>query len=322
MRPVLVGACLGLLALSSGCGPFNNNKGGTVADATPRWTGTPKADQLVAVLNQNAQQLKSVEAKKVFLTAKVNNEHQGGMEGFLACQKAERPGTPPNFRLQADLLGTPRVDVGSNSDEFWFFIKDPARPYVVYYCSYADYPKVAARGAMPFPVQPEWVVEALGMAEYDPHQKYEVSAQSKETYDLVQRTKSPRGTEIVKVVAFHKTPRAGQSPVAAYILYETTNDAKQPYRMICSASIAESQAVPVGGGKTVPMPSTVRLNCPQEKTELTIELGKVQANVPFDQERSGYLFTRQALRNYKSYDLAQSLEAPASGVRPAGGVAR
>ena len=195
MRPLLVGACLGLLVLSSGCGPFVNNKGGgTVADTTPRWGGTPKPEQLVATLNQNSQMLTSLEAKKVFMTARQNNEHVGGLEGFLACQKAGRPGTPPNFRLQADLLGTPRVDVGSNSDEFWFFIKDPARPYVVYYCSYADYPKVAARGAMPFPVQPEWVVEALGMAEYDPHQKYEVNDKNKDTYDLIQRTRSARGT--------------------------------------------------------------------------------------------------------------------------------
>jgi len=322
MRPVLVGACLGLLALSSGCGPFVNNKGGgTVADVTPRWSGTPKPEQLVAVLNQNAQHVSSLEAKKVFLTARVNNEHQGAMEGFLACQKAGRPGTPPNFRLQADLLGTPRVDVGSNSDEFWFFVKDPARPYVVYYCSYADYPKVAARGAMPFPVQPEWVVEALGMAEYDPKQHYEVSAQ-KETYDLIQRARSPRGSEIVKVVSFHKSPRPGHSAVAAYILYETTNDAKRPYKEICSATITESQAVPVGGGKSVMMPSVVRLHCPQENTDLTIELGKVQANVSFDQERSGYLFTRQGLRNYKAYDLAQALDPAAGGVRPAGGVQR
>jgi hypothetical protein len=320
MRPVLVGAFLGLLALSSGCGPFTNNRGGTVTDVSPRWNGKPTPDQLVAVLNQNAQKVTSLEAKKVFMTARQNNEHVGGLEGFLACQKGARPDIKPNFRLQADALGNSEVDVGSNSQEFWFWIKRSPQPYV-YFCSYSDFEKVAARGRLPFPFQPEWVVEALGMAEYDARQKYEVN-ESKDTYDLVQRTRSPRGTDVVKVVAFRKAPRAGTSPVAAHILYETTNDAKHPYREVCAAIIEDSQAVPIGGGKTAVMPSKVRLRCPQENNmELTIELGQVQVNVPFDQERSGYLFTRQALRNYKSYDLARALDAPA-GVRPAGGIQR
>src|SRR5262249_39505506 len=159
--------------------------------------------------------------QKVFMTARQNNEHIGGLEGFLACQKAARPGTPANFRLQADALGSSEVDVGSNSQEFWFWIKRSPQPYV-YYCAYTDFEKVAARGRLPFPFQPEWVVEALGMAEYDAHQKYEVNDTSKDTYDLVQRTKSPRGTDVVKVIAFRKAPRPGTSPVAAHILYEAT----------------------------------------------------------------------------------------------------
>jgi hypothetical protein len=322
MRPIVIGAGLGLLTLtlSLGCGPFN--KTASMTDAPPaKWAGgPPKPDQLVAYLNQNAQAVRSIEAKKVFMTARQNNEHVGGLEGFLACQKGARPGVPPNFRLQAYIFETSEVDIGSNSDEFWFWIKRAPQPYV-FYCSYADYPNVAKGGRMPFPFQPEWVVEALGMAEYDATAKYEVN-EAKETYDLVQRTKSARGDELVKVVAFHKKPRPGASWVAAYMLYEPTNNSKKPYNELCAAVIEDSQAIPVAGGKTAVMPSKVRLRCQREDMELTMELGKVQTNVAFEPERSRFLFTRQSLKNLQSYDLARGLDAPASGVRPAGGIMR
>jgi hypothetical protein len=324
MRPILVGAglALALLALLVGCNTFKPHSEGTSDRILPGTAAAPTAEKLVAYLNQNAQAVRSIEAKKVFMTARQNNEHVGGLEGFLACQKGDRPGVPPNFRLQAEVVGSSEVDIGSNSEEFWFWIKRAPQPYV-FHCSYADYPKVAARGNMPFPFQPEWVVEALGMAEYDPSQKYEINTQGQsKTYDLVQRTQSAKGAPVVKVVAFHKAPRPGTSQVAAYILYEPTNDNKTPYRQICSAIIDESQVVPVGGGKSVAMPSKVRLICPQEKMELTMELGKVQVNVPFDPDRVSMLFTRQSLSGLKSYDLARGPDEPAGGVRPAGGVMR
>jgi hypothetical protein len=315
MRRILTGACLGLLAISLGCKTFGPSPDPA---PSPKWTGAPKADDLVAYLNRNAQPVTSIEAKDALVTAKQTGEQPIDLTSYLACQKGATPGTPPNFRLQGQLFGNSEVDIGSNSQEFWFWIKRSGPQPVVYHCSYADFPEVAKRGAMPFPVQPEWVVEALGMAEYDPKTKFEVR-ESKDTYDLIQRIKSPKGGELVKVIAFHKTQRPGTSQVAAYILYEP--DAKGAYQTICTAKIEDSRTV-VAGGKSVVLPAKVRLNCPREKVELIIDLGKTQVNVPFDQERTSVLFTRRQLNSYKSYDLARGPDAPASGVRPAGGLDR
>jgi hypothetical protein len=318
MRRVLTGTCLGLLALSAGCKVFNP---GPAPDPAPKtaWAGAPKADDLVAYLNRNAQPVTSIEAKDALVTAKQNGEQPIDLTSYLACQKGTRAGTPPNFRLQSYVVGNEEVDIGSNSQEFWFWIKRAPQPYV-YHCAYADYPDVAKRGAMPFPVQPEWVVEALGMAEYDPRAKYEVN-ESKTTYDLVQRTKSPRGADMAKVIAFHKSPRAGQSQVAAYILYEA--DAKGQFGKdpVCYARVDDSQAV-VAGGKTVVLPTKVTIRCPKERVELVINLGKTRVNQAFGQTDPTILFTRQTLNSYKSYDLARGPDAPAGGIRPAGGLER
>ena len=194
------------------------------------------------------------------------------------------------------------MDIGSNSQEFWFWIKRAPQPYV-YHCSYADYPEVAKRGAMPFPVQPEWVVEALGMAEYDPKAKYEVNA-SKDTYDLVQRTNSPQGRRAGQSDRLPQGAPAGNvagggvHPLRAGRQGEASDS-------ICSAVVEDSQAV-VAGGKTVVLPTKVRLTCPKEKVELTINLGKTKVNQPFGQTDPNILFTRRSLNNYKSYDLARA----------------
>jgi hypothetical protein len=320
MRRVLVGVCLGLLALSPGCNTFNPNKGGGggTADVTPRWTGTPKPEQLVAVLNQNAQVITSFEAKDAFIKAKQDRD-EFGLATYLACQKSAKPGTPPNFRLQGQVLGNDEVDIGANSEEFWFWIKRGG-PYV-YHCSHADYKAIAARGTMPFPVQPEWVAEALGMMEYDPKTKWEVDDRSSKTYNLIDRTSSPNG-DVAKVIAFHKSPRPGTFPVAMYVLNQY-DPAKKQWQTLCSAVVTDSQVVQVGGGRTAVLPREVRLTCPREKMEMTIDLGKLAMNVPFDQDRSRALFTRQSLRNIKSYDLARSRpDEPAGDVRPAGGIQR
>jgi hypothetical protein len=319
MRRVLVGACLGLLCLSLGCDKFRPPEPVAGPGVTTRWVSNPpRADELVGSLNRNSQVLTSIEAKDAYIKAKQGDEAID-LVSYVACQRGARPGTPPNFRLQCYVVGNSEVDIGSNSQEFWYWIKRAPQPYV-FHCSYADYPEVAKRGSMPFPFQPEWVVEALGMAEYSPTAKYEVSTQAKDTFDLVQRTRSPRGNDVVKVVAFHKAPRPGQSPVAAHIVYE--GDAKGKLQVVCSAVVEESRAVPTGNGKTAIVPTRVRLSCPREKMEMTIDLGKVQPNAYFDQNRVSDLFTRKTLQNYKSYDLARGLDTPASELRPAGGFNR
>jgi hypothetical protein len=151
-------------------------------------------------------------------------------------------------------------------------------------------------------------------------------SESPKTYDLVQRVKSPTGGEQVKVVAFHKEPRAGGSQVAAYILYEPNPNpgAKGPrYQTVCSAVITDSQVVPLGNGRSAVLPSVVRLECQQpEKMELKMDLGKVRVNVPFDQNRSNDLFTRRTLNRLKSYDLARGPDTPGGEIRPTGGFAQ
>src|SRR5438270_3242654 len=159
MRRFSILAGLGLVVLAVGCIP------GCKRDVVPdqpvaATTEKPTPAQLVAYMNKNAQLVQSIKSTKVEIQA-TQGKDTVGLEGSLFCQK------PRNFRLRADVVGKPAVDIGSNDSEFWFWIsqdKDPADGVArVHYCSYQD--MAAGKVRLPFPFQPDMIVAALGMGE-------------------------------------------------------------------------------------------------------------------------------------------------------------
>src|SRR5262249_48093157 len=119
-------------------------------------TQPPTEASLVAYLNRNAALIHALKCSDVDLDVKQGIQ-QWHIRAKLACQK------PRNFRMQAVSVTQTEADIGSNDKEFWYWIKR-GDPYLIH-CSYQD----LARGVrIPFPFQPEWVMEALGMSEYDP----------------------------------------------------------------------------------------------------------------------------------------------------------
>src|SRR5207302_5337418 len=123
----------------------------------------------------------------------IEQNHQGfHISGMLACQK------PRYFRMRAEVLNRTEADIGSNNDEFWYWIKR-GDPYLIH-CSYQD---LANGVRIPFPFQPDWVMEALGMSERDPAQAYEVNATDR-SYQLIQNTRNAQRQPVRKVIVFSK----------------------------------------------------------------------------------------------------------------------
>ncbi len=73
---------------------------------------------------------------------------------------------PRRFRLRAETgLTGPEVDLGSNDQVFWFWVRR-SQPPAVYFCRHEQY--LTGRARQIIPVDPSWVIEALGVAELDP----------------------------------------------------------------------------------------------------------------------------------------------------------
>jgi hypothetical protein len=260
----------------------------------------PKVEDLVRYLNTNAKLIGDTDALKCTnLEIDCRADRQTvGLGGWMMCQK------PRNFRLQAKVIGQPAVDIGSNNDEFWYWISKNEPPYL-FHCSY----EALGRGAnVPFPFQPDMVVTALGIASYDPAKNYQLNVpKGKNYFELIENTTSPQGQPIQKVVVFRRNGVAPPDPqVIAYALRDSKGN------NICIANI---KSVQPNRETTAILPKEVSFDWPAVKLKMTMKLNDLQV-VKTNADTPDRVFSRRNL-NYQAYDLAtRSLDG--AGLQQAG----
>jgi len=284
MRYVQIGLGLALLVGVAGCPEGSRlnllrpNSPVNPLPATP-----PSREELVSYLNDNAANLPGVVSDDVTLTVYVGGGVGVPVGGWMRAEG------PRNFRMQAKMFGNEEVDLGSNKQEFWYWIKRADPPWQVF-CSYQACEEGRAK-QMPFPFQPDWVIEAMGMGKYGPAERYERVVE-KETVKLIEKTKSPQGVAVRKIIVFNLRPASGDQPqITDYLLVDDATG-----KLICSAKIKRRQIV----ANRAEIPRDMELSWPDQKMKLglTINGAKVQNQIP------PQVFVRAPMRNIQSYDLA------------------
>jgi hypothetical protein len=290
---------LGLVLLLTGC----VNRGGLWPD-TPRpavAAEVPTKEALVSYLNDNAQRIQTIDCRRgMELDVKQGIRPSIGLKGRMVCQKDR------NFRLQAEFGGKTEVDMGSNRDEFWYWIGRADPPYLMH-CSY----QALSQGVtLPFPFQPEWIMEALGLAQHDAS-RMEMHV-SQATLELVERGVGAQGQPVRKVIIVSRARALPERPqVTAYVLQDANG------KEICSARILEVYRDPSSGAV---VPQRVALQWPSENTTLTLKLNGMIVNGNLDPNQALALFARPQMAGLQSYDLAaHSLDRPVGNVQRAGG---
>jgi len=265
--------------------------------------GMPTSEQLTRYLNSQAAMLQSIESRDLSIDIRAPGANVGLDGGSLLCQK------PRYFRLIGKKFGSQEVLVGSNEERFWFFVKrDPSD--ALFHCSYTDFEKGAID--LPFPFEPEWVLEALGMGTVDPNGTFRVE-DGKNTYVLIEDT-TLRGRKIRKETVFYKgTARGDQPQVKTRTMFDEKN------RIICTATIKSVTRIPVDRGpnaksSVVVCPQSIKLEWPAQETELILELGRVQVN-----ERLSMDAFQMPRLGSKQVDLGRDRPTSRSGVMPARG---
>jgi len=267
----------------------------------PRYISeTPTAPQLVAQLNATSQRIQSLECRDVWIDAKQGHQPIG-LPGAMICQKGK------SFRMTGRVAGQPAVDIGSNDQEFWFWISKAEPPYL-YHCSYADLARGGIR--LPFPFQPEWVMEALGMADHDPNGAYEPVKATRDTFELAQRTTGSQGQPVRKVTIFSRTQ-------GLVVLGHRLEDANG--KEICTAQIQERR---YDQTNQVILPRLVQLSWPAQQLTMKLRLDDMRVNGTIEPDRAQAAFNRPQLRNIQSYDLARGLDQASGQVQRAGATVR
>jgi hypothetical protein len=304
MRYVIPWLGFGGLLLVAGCTNSRLSILGTGGGGPPPGNvPTPTVAALVHYMDENAQRVRSLRCDDVDLGVSHGIIQLANLPTKLACQQ------PRSFRMQANLAGMDEVDLGSNDQEFWYWIKK-ADPHQ-FFCPYqALDEKRPVR--LPFPFQPSWVMEALGMGSYGPAERYQLVVEGNREptrYKLIEHTTGPQGNKVRKVIVFNARKQEGSSPqVTDFLLLDDATGNE-----LCSARVQEVYRDANGAV----VPKRLQLRWPEAKVTLTLRLSRPQVNA----QLPSVLFVRRPLAGHPSFNLAtRAWEGQTTGLQRVAGV--
>jgi len=285
MRSVQICLGLALLVGAAGCPPEGRFNLLRPTGLGPLPAEVPTKEDLVQYLNYNSSNIPGLQSDDVSLTC-YNGPVGVPVGAMLRCQG------PRNFRMKATAFGSEEVDLGSNDQEFWYWIRRGDK--YQFFCSYQALENGHVKYT-PFPFQPGWVMEAMGMGKYGPSEKYELAVE-KEQLKLIEKTKSPQGLPVRKVIVFRRRAAQGRdAQVTDFLLLDDATD-----KEVCAAHISQVQIDRATG--TI-LPYRVDMRWPEMKLRMTMKLDGVgvNPNPPLD---PAVAFQRRPLSGVPGFDLA------------------
>ncbi|MEX0937670.1 MAG: hypothetical protein WDZ59_07395 [Pirellulales bacterium] len=239
---------------------------------------TASLNQVIEAVNRNTDRVS---------TYTTNNATIGiaglpsSLSGSIAMER------PRRLRLTAGLMGSTEVDLGSNDELFWLWIRRN-QPPALYFCRHGQYAHSAARQLIP--IEPEWLVEALGLVRFEPGADYRGPTRRR---DGAIEMRSARQTELGQV---EKLTIIEENQ--ALVLEQHVYIDGQP---VASAIASDHRYDPTTG---VSLPQRIEIRMPGAPLvpTLTIDVGDVRINQPIGDPQQKW-----AMPNYPGYsamDLA------------------
>jgi hypothetical protein len=249
-RSVLVVLATVLLVASAGCSRWSTRR------TSPFASETPSAAEIVARINDNAERAHGMLVNDLDISVHQQGQITVPLDGQLAIEK------PRQFRLIATnpLTRATEADLGSNNQEFWFYVPRASQRQQLVHCSYADYGAVQSR----LPFQPDWLLDSLGLTPVPDDPGQIVHPGRRGTVELITPTRTPQGqpASVITVVQLD----------SGWIA-ERHLDVNG--RRIASAVLTRHRSDPVYG---VTYPGSVAIAWPEAQLEIGIRLDDVQVN--------------------------------------------
>lgn len=130
---------------------------------------------------------------------------------------------PKRLRIKAGVMGVSQfgVDVGSNEQDFWVWTKVnlPRQKPAIFHASHEGFRQVSSSVREAIPLEPVWLLEGLGLIEFDANTIHQGPVLSREGYlQLYSAIQTPNGRN-VRVTTIH--PQYGT--VLQQSLYDQQN---------------------------------------------------------------------------------------------------
>ena len=250
-----------------------------------------KAAELIAEHNRNANRITSFEARP---SIKVTSSGRtGSVSGHLALER------PRNFKLELATTLNNVADIGSNDQEFWFWLKDSPEK-AVYVCNYDE----SGTSPLAATLQPDWIVEALGLRVIPEEEAAETTVKP-----------GKDGTLVLTYIPKQDGP--GAPFVRETVVSESTHRIKQlrvfsadHKTLLAQAFVTDYQSVAVPSDDSsnedpAYVPKNLRLDWLQEKLSLSVFIKEPKANMAFSDERRALVFVEPKIQGYSRVNLAE-----------------
>lgn len=251
-------------------------------------------EQVVSAVNLNAGRVQSYQTNNASLTVP-------GMPSIPLLRgniAAQRPG---RLRLQASTALTgPEVDMGSNDELFWYWVKRNEPP-ALYFSRHDQFVGSAAQQFMP--IDPKWLLDALGMWQFSPNDHHEGPIpHGNGTLEIRSNIHTTSGTMTKSTVV-----DARRAWVLEQHIYDSAG------ALLASARALTHRYYPAMG---VSLPQEIDLRLPAMQLALTIDVGTVVINQVAANEA---LWSIPALNGYPQIDLGSALPGTIPAVGGLGG---
>jgi hypothetical protein len=205
---------------------------------------------------------------------------------------------PRNFKLELSTIRSTAADIGSNDQEFWFWVSND-EDKSIYWCNHSEL------GSSPLPVtyQPDWIIEAMGLKPISPEEAEQIRVEPgpyAQTTALVFPTTRNQGGSSTRVMIVSNDERR----IKEYRLY--TSDLKAVIAQAVPSRYKEFPAASGGAavGETYLLPEKIRLDWKRDQLVLDVTLREVTLN-QFDPSRRAVLFVEPELPGYARRNLAE-----------------
>lgn len=234
------------------------------ANPQPVFGPAPTLEELARVVNENSTKVRALSAPEAKISVP-GHALLPSVKANLAWERAK------HFRLTGETALTgPEVDLGSNDELFWIWMKQSAQPSILY-CRHQEFP--STEFARVFPIDPEWLIDACGLPIIDPNRQHygpyllETAPGENTRYGLYTIIQTPRGPVTKTIVIDGMT---------GWVVQQSLIESSAAGGQAFAIAVAEDFQRDALTGAFAPR--TIRLQWPRQQFALEIDLGTVRMN--------------------------------------------
>ena len=240
-------------------------------------TQNPTLGDVVQVVNDNNAKIRTLFTTDATLTV----TGAPSLRANLALERQKK------LRLRAETALTgAEVDLGSNDDLFWFWVRRNPPP-TIYYCRHSQFEQSAAKQMVP--IDPVFLFDALGLAWFDPslqHSPPQRNAQGR--LEITTQLPGPTGTKSKKTVV---------DEARGWVMEQHLYDERG---VLIASAMTNRHTIDLASGAVVPQEIDVVWPATQFRLKFDVKQWTVN-NTPADPAQ---LYTMPTVAGWSVVDLA------------------